>query len=365
MEKLPSLIAPYLNAAALQGQINRIQPLLVQGWYNKRFVWGPQKNTLTFSTVIGETRIASLASVIDRDSASPVRSRPGLRKVLGEIPAIKHYRFLKEEDARLILEMGELNATNSGRLNEVFDLIYNDAKYVVDGVENRIDDFCAQALSKGFVEIKAENNPDGIVQEGYIDMYLPSRNRLVSDADWSDPSTDIIKDITDTTRAAQTYGHVLSTMLIDVVKFYDVIKNTSVQNFLKGYNNPGSNNTYAVTLGQLNIALTANLLPTFELVNIQQMVEEDGIQIPYKPWETVNVTFVPNGNLGVIHNARAIEDGLRPVTGVSYSKSNRTLVSKWSTNEPFREYTKAELNAFPGVEQINQIYILKTDGLAW
>lgn len=365
MEKLGSIIAPYVNANALQGIINQTTPLLTIGWYNKRFVWGPQRNNLTFSTVIGQNRIASLASVIDRDSSTPPRSRPGLQKILGEIPAIKHYTFLKEEDARLLLEMQDLNALNGGRLSAVLDLVFNDVKYIVDGISNRIDDFVAQALSTGQVLINTTNNPDGIVQGGFIDMFLPSTNKLVSGADWGVIGTDIIADIVAATQGAKRRGTTFDVMLIDTVRFYQVMKNTSVMNFVSGFYNPGSNKTYAVTLGSINEALAANLLPTFELVDFIQMVEIDGVQNSYSPWTSTNVSFVPAGNLGVIHNARAIEDGLHPAANCTYAKSGQTLISKWSTNEPFREYTKGELNAFPGVEQINSVYIMRTDATSW
>lgn len=365
MEKLGSLVAPYVNADGLQGIINQTTPLLTVGWYNKRFVWGPQRNNLTYATIVGNTRIASLASVVDRDSATPVRSRPGMQKILGEIPAIKAYTFLKEEDARLILEMQDLNALNGGRLTEILDLVFNDVKYIADGVENRLDDFVAQGMCKGYVEINTTNNPDGIVQGGVIDLALPTTNKLVSAADWGIAGTDIIADIILTTQTAKRRGVSFQTILVDVTRFYDILKNTSVQNFLKGFYNPGSNATYAVTLGQINIALQANLLPVFELVDFTQMVETDGVQVAYNPWVKNNVAFIPGGNLGVIHNARAIEDGLRPAANCTYAKAGRTLISKWSQNEPFREYTKGELNAFPGFEQINSIYIMKTDAVAW
>lgn len=365
MDKLPSLIAPYLNANQLQSVITQGAPLIVQGWYQKRFSWGPLKNNLTFSTVIGQTRLASLASVVDRDSETPVRARPGLQKITGDIPAIKHYRFLKEDDARLILEMNDLNALNGGRLTDVINLVFDDVKYVADGVENRLDDFVAQALSKGYVELNGTNNPDGITQAGIIDFYLPDRNKLVSDADWTVDGTDIVKDIRDAVQLALTFGYSFSSMIIDQTRWNQMLSNTALQNFVKGFFNPGSNQTYALTLGNVNLALSSNLLPTFEICNIVQRVEVDGVQVAYKPWAINNVAFVPDGNLGIIHNARAIEDGLRPVTGVLYSKANRTLISKWSQNEPFREYTKAELNAFPGVELIDQLFIMRTDGTDW
>lgn len=365
MEKLSSILAPYLNANTLQAIINQVTPLLVTGWYRTYFPDGPVRNSLTYATIIGASRIASNASVVDRDSTSPVRARPGLQKILGEVPAIKNYTYLKEVDVRMILEMQELNQLNGGRLDDVFNLVFNDIKYISDGIENRMDDFVAQGLSTGVINIDDQNNPDGFVQGGYIDCFLPSNNKLVSAADWSNNATNILIDIQTTVQTAKRRGVTFSKIFVPILLWYSLLNNTSVQNFIKGYYNPGSNAVFAVTLETLNIALKANLLPQIELVDFTQMVEADGKQTAYNPWDSVSVTFVPTGNLGIIHNARAIEDGLRPAANVQYSKTGNTLISRWSSNEPFREYTKGERNAFPGLESINSVYIMHTDTSSW
>lgn len=46
-------------------------------------------------------------------------------------------------------------------------------------------------------------------------------------------------------------------------------------------------------------------------------------------------------------------------------KQDFILISKFSTEEPFKEWTKAEANAFPVVNDPDAMYIMKADGQEW
>ena len=46
-------------------------------------------------------------------------------------------------------------------------------------------------------------------------------------------------------------------------------------------------------------------------------------------------------------------------------KQDWILVTKWSELEPFKEWTKAEANAIPVINDPDAMYIMKTDGQSW
>ncbi len=46
-------------------------------------------------------------------------------------------------------------------------------------------------------------------------------------------------------------------------------------------------------------------------------------------------------------------------------KQDWILITKWSELEPFKEWTKAEANAIPVVNDPDAMFILKADGEAW
>jgi hypothetical protein len=114
---------------------------------------------------------------------------------------------------------------------------------------------------------------------------------------------------------------------------------------------------YLPGLEGVNEFLRSQSMPYIEIVDVSIGIEKDGVITPYNPFDNTNVAFVPAGRLGVIHNAYAIEQ-LRPLDQVSYARADRTLISKWGDNDPYNEWTKAELNAMPGIEAIDSIVLL-------
>jgi hypothetical protein len=110
-------------------------------------------------------------------------------------------------------------------------------------------------------------------------------------------------------------------------------------------------------MDRVNEFLSAKGLPDIEIVDVPIGIEKDGMISTIRPFETTNVAFIPTGTLGVIKNAVAIE-AMNPVDNVTYATFNRATISKWSQNEPFQEFTKAELNAFPALEAIDNIHLL-------
>jgi hypothetical protein len=52
---------------------------------------------------------------------------------------------------------------------------------------------------------------------------------------------------------------------------------------------------------------------------------------------------------------------LSPVEKVSYATYNHALLSKWQDNDPWGEFTAVELNAFPALDTIDNIFILNID----
>jgi hypothetical protein len=160
-------------------------------------------------------------------------------------------------------------------------------------------------------------------------------------------------------KTASDRGISLEKVLVPKVLFRLVCKCTEVTDALKGYMRIAAGSVMP-TLDMINEYLTANKLPIIEVVDVNKSLESDGVVSTYTPWDQANITFIPTGKLGVIHNAIALEQ-IKPVTGVNYANFNGVLLSKWQQHSPFAEYTQGELSAFPGVEAIDSIFIMETD----
>lgn len=361
MSKYKSLFGS--AADKLQVMINKSQSLFAPLWYPKYFDVAPPQQNLTYTSIIGSERIEAAASVVDRDGKTPLRDRPGLAKLSGEIPAIKQMLQLKESDYRDYLAIQQTQGVDDQtKLSQLLNLIWDDVKKCGDAPHKRMDIFCLQALSTGVIKINTTTNPDGIVHDD-IDLLMNSANKKQGAVTWgtaatATPITDIETVIEDARSRGMSFAKILmsQTLWLKFKKAKEVID--TMQAYFYGPK-PGSGlNPIAVTtLDRVNEFMTANQLPVIEIVNESIGVTKDGAITASNYFDPNNCTFVPAGRLGTIKNALAIEK-LRPVDKVNYADYNKVLISKWSQNEPFGEFTKGEWNAFPSWETIDFCYIL-------
>lgn len=327
-------------------------------FFSKYFGMGTPQMGLTYATVIGKARIEAAASVVAHGSEAPLRSRAGLEKLSGEIAALKVKRKMDESDYRDYLTMQALNVSDEAKKSQILQLIWNDVKYVVDSVAARLDIMTAQALSTGTIPINIATNPDGIVP-GTVDLLVPDARKQTGTAAFSWTSTGrrwnnsgSATPITDIRTLTQTLwnneGIVHDKVLMTPTKWWEIQKSKEVTDTFSG----------VPTLENFNSFMQANQLPIIELVNVRARIESDGVLSSVTTWQDNRIiVFVPDGQLGIIHNALSVEQ-ISPVTGVDYALNNNILVSKWAQTEPFGEFTRGELAAFPGLEVADTMHIV-------
>lgn len=329
-------------------------------WYKKHFTWDLPQVGLTFSAVLGASIIKAAASVVARDAETPLRARQALSVINGEIPAIKEMLPLNENQLREFMGLSAMsNITPEQKKNQALKLIWDDANTVVASIHNRLNFMAIQAVSKGSITLDTDTNPDGIVVE--IPLGLLPANQHETAISWDTPETATpLQDIMGIIRGAN--GSV-GKILMDQSKYFEMMATQEVKDTLGsffGLTKTSSNSATApLTLGRLNQYMEESGFPLIEVLNEKTAVEKNGVAVMVNPFVAGNVSFVPAGDLGVIKNAFAIEE-LSPVDQVTYAVAERVLVSKWKRNEPFREFTKAECNAFPVVNVIEGIHILDT-----
>lgn len=331
-------------------------------FFPKFFDWGVPQVSLSYSTAVGRSRIEGAASIVASGGVAPIRSRADLDKYNGDVATIKVGRLLKENDYRNYLTLQAMNVSDEVKKQQILKLIWDDVAYVGNAINDRLDIMAAQAMSTGTVIVSSVTNPDGIITSD-IDLLMPSANKRTVAVVWSDANAATMTPLTDFKNlmdAAELTGTVFEKILMPKALFRTFSNCTQVLNALKGYYRIEKGAVYEPTLDIVNTYLNANMYPVIELVDIVKAIEKDGSLTVLRPWKAENVTFVPSGKLGIIHNAIAIES-VRPVTGTNYATYNKALLKKWMTQSPFAEITEGELNAFPGMEAIDSMFILKTD----
>lgn len=357
MARIQSVFGAYSNK--LQAMIDASKDKFAPVWYPKYFNFGTPQMNLTYTSVLGSSRIEAAASIISRGSASPLRSRAALAKLSGEIPAISEKFAMSEQDYRDFMTLQQLPMEEQAKKAQLLDLLWNDTKKAGDSAHKRLDHLCLEAVSTGKITITVDNNPDGYVSSAALDLGLPSGNKVNADTDWSTSATaKPLDDIAGIVDAAEAEGKSFAKILMSRAVWLKFAKCTQVVNSLISYNQLQKGAAVA-TLEKVNDYLEANMLPVIEIVNEQIGIEKDGVISAVKPFSQTNAVFVPAGPLGKIHHALAVEE-IKPVPQVSYANYNKALISKWSSNDPWGEYTKVELNAFPGFEAVENVYLLST-----
>jgi hypothetical protein len=336
------------------------------------FSMGIPTNTLSYATAIGRSRIEAAASVVAHGSEAPLRSRAGLEKLSGEVAAIKVKRKMEESEYRNWLTLQAMNVSDEAKKQQIIKLIWDDIAYVTDSVNARIDYMVAQALSKGIVDLSVTTNPDGIVP-GEIDLLVNKKlavdvafgGSTGSTRTWTDANKSTATILTDiqyiTRKALDEYGISLGKILMTSEKLYIILNNAQIQNHLKGAAGIVTGQDALFSRNNLNGLLSYLSLPTIELIDLRVGVESNGSITVVNPWpDKKYVSFVPAGQLGVIHNALALEQ-FNPVKTVDYATANNVLISKWAQTEPFGEFTRGEIAAFPGLEAADQMFLVNTE----
>lgn len=359
MATINSVFGAY--ADKLQSIIDKRLDAFAPAWFDQYFDWDVPQQTLTYVTAIGRSRIEAASTVTARGSKSPLRSRANLETLSGKIPPIQVKYQMLEDDLRNYITLQNLSISDQAKKKATLDLIFGDTKRVGDAAMMRIDAMVLEAISTGQITLSVTNNPDGVVTPTAVDLLMPSANKTNGAIVWSTsgsatPITDITKVVTD----HRPKGNTFAKILMSWVAWSHFIKTTEVKDLYGAFLGK-SNNKVIPTLDTVNDFLRGQGLPIIELVNKPIGIEKNGVVTTIYPFADSAAVFIPAGKLGTIKNALAAEE-FKPVEKISYAKFNNALISKWQENEPWAEYTKSELNAFPSLEAIDGIHILSVTG---
>ena len=344
-----------IYSASMQGIIDKRLDRFQVPVFDRFMDYAPRQVELSFTDVIGKSRIQAIASVVGDDATSPLRSRAGLAKLEGQIPTISHkYAMSKSDYRNYQIMQNQTNIKPDEKVKQIIDLIFNDVKFAADGCVARLDVMFQQGLSTGIIDLSATGNPDG-VNFGQVDLLMPVENQVTTAKIWaSDDTAKPLTDIEDLIGVAQAKGVSFGKILMSRATFNIFKATKEIQSVFKT-----ALITNLVTLGNVNTFLSSQGLPEIELMDNVYGIEENGVIRTIKPFADGVMVFVPAGKLGVIRNAVPVEGGLTEVSGHVYADVNRVKIAKWSVTEPFQEYTRGELLAFPSISSIDSIYHLK------
>jgi len=322
-------------------------------------------SSLKFETLVGEKGVPVMADVISYDAKSPLKTRKVVEKLSGDIPKTGIKRNMTEGQ---ILEYEDLRHKVRDRadLLSLLDLIFNDLDFVYNGVNARMEWLSMQAMSLGAISLTKTNNAGGLVTEKALDYQIPSDNKSGVATAWSDAANakpiDNLEAVVD---AAEAKGIVFSHIVMRKDTFKQLKYAADTKSKLEGW----VNNTTKLTVTKkvINEYLIANELPPILVVNPSVQHESTkGNRTIVNPWAANRVSFITSLSVGTIQHAPIAAEGSAEIRKVAtLVKRAFVLVTKWAENEPYSEWTKAEANAFPVIDDPTEIYLMRTDQANW
>lgn len=343
----------------------RLNTKKVKPVYFPNFFGIVQKTSLKWETLTGEKGAPVIADVISFDASAPQKKREIVGKMSGDIPKTAIKRGMNESDWNEYQQLSR-DVNGDANLQAILDLAFKDQDFVYNGVRGRFEWWCMQLMSKGGFVLNSTNN-NGIVTEEFVGCGMPSVNKKVSSKDWADTANaDGLQDIEDVVTAASDAGTSISYVVMRVSDFSLLKKQAATIAKVKAWIN--STTKVVVTKEVINNYLAAQEKPV-TIITVDPAIQIENaahVRTTVNPWESKRVCFLSDLQVGDIqHGPIAAESSEAYNKKAITLKKDFVFISKWSELEPFKEWTKAEANAIPVINDPDSMYILKADGAAW
>lgn len=290
------------------------------------------------------------ADVVSLDSGLPLKSRDAIATMTGDIPKLGMKLYMSEK------QMKDLSAMIAQQMpiQQVLNTMFNDLPRVIEGVYERIEDMFLSELSDG-VAISTRSNGTGVrVDVGFYEANKFAATKVWSDTENSTPIDDLQK--------------VFDKALLDQNTITDIYADDTWLNAF--YKSKQVRYQYAFNQGfsgenvpVLNLDQAASIFQSKWRVNLHRVArtiktELNGVKKTHNPWKTGSCTLTCYNNLGNLVWTNVME-AQRPVAGVTYqSADDFILASRYSTNDPLREFTSSQAMVIPILNNVDTIYTL-------
>ena len=343
----------------------RLNSRHVKPMYFPNFFTPKRVSSLKWETLVGEKGAPVIADVISFDASAPEKTREVISKMSGDIPKTAVKRGMNESEYQEYKDL-ERDAQGDADQLELLNLSFKDQDFVYNAVRGRMEWWAMQFMSRAGFNLSAKNN-NGIVTTEFVGCGMPAKNKRKSSFDWADAAkADGLQDIDDTVTAAAAEGINLRYIVMLSTDFTLLKKQKSSIERIKAWVNQTSK--IVVTKKLINEYLAEQEIPV-QIVTINPAVRVEDANHKRKticPWVKRRVCFLEDLNVGNIQHGPIMAENSESLRKKAIMvKKDFILITKFSTEEPFKEWTKAEANAIPVVNDPDAMFILKADGQDW
>lgn len=291
------------------------------------------------------------ADVVAMDSPLPLKARDSISTAHGKIPKIG---MKMHKGEKLITDM-QIMSARGAKEAEVVAKLFADAPRCAKGVKERVEIMFQQGLSTGMTLVPDEENVGTAVRAdfGFLD-----KNKYGATIPWGKPGYTPITDIANVLSNADD----TITVLMCRKSTYNLIRKSEEGKMLsanfRGLVITDNAKLPVPTPSQFDEAMADEHKVSFKVIDRVFKVEKNGKRTKVQPFDENAVVFLPSLDVGRLVYGTLAEE-TNNVAGVAYEKvGSYILLSKYSKNDPLREFTSAQALVLPVIDNVDSIYLL-------
>ena len=338
---------------------NHVKPMVYPNFFGLK-----KKASLKWETLVGEKGAPVIADVISFDSSAPQKTRELISKMSGDIPKTAVKRGMNESEYQEYQQLVRDAQGDADQL-EILNLAFKDQDFVYNAIRGRAEWWGCQLMSRGGFTLSATNN-GGVVTAECGGCVIPAENKQVATTDWDTAATaDGIADIEAAVLEASSKGIELKYAIMRRDEWLRLKKQTAVIDRIKAWKQVTSK--IVTNQDTVNQYMEAEGLPKIVIINPAVRIEgKNHVRTTVNPWEARRVTLVPDLKIGNMQHGPIAAESSAAIKKIAITtKKDFVFLQKWSTLDPFKEWTMAEANFIPVIADPEAMWIIKADAVAW
>lgn len=308
---------------------------------------------LKWSTLTVNSTIVA-ADVVSMDSPLPLKKRDAIGTADGEIAKLGMKKQMSEK------QLSDIDILQNKKVENkiIVQKIFNDAISCTMGILEKIEYIFLVSLSSGVGLVEDTENVGVGVR---IDFGYKDANKFGVVKPWSDSTSLPLDDIKNVLKAAKAAGASLKFMMMDQSTFDNLADNAQVKQYFAFSQGFVGANVPIPDLEQVNAMLLKRYKLTIVIVDRTVITERDGVRTVKTPWAANKVVFLETQKVGRLMYGMLAEE-TRQSKAATYTKAGSfILIKKWSSEEPFAEFTSSQALAIPVIDAVDSIYLLDSE----
>lgn len=282
------------------------------------------------------------------DTKAIRRDRQGFEEYSTKMPFFKESMYIDEELRQNLNTLMQTN--NEQMINQILTKIFDDEITLLKATRVTLERMRMEALTAGTITMASNG------QAYDYDYGVPADQKVDVTTVWSDPSADIIGDITKFVEDMKAKGVVITRAVCNSSVAKNFRTNTALKNAIYVF----ANGTVNVTTARaLDYIYNETGISIYVYDNVY--VDESGKAVKYVPDNTL--VLMPEGTLGNTHfGVTPEESDLSNSLNAEVSiVDNGVAVTTYGTEDPVNVETKVSMVALPSFERANEIVIVDTN----